>query len=92
MILCERHLSQNIRFRRGRAGRCQPGICYHLIATYRADNLESMLSPELQRSNLLEEVLSIKRLRLGKAEEALKMMPAVPAEKTIKTAIRHLQQ
>ncbi|QDZ17545.1 P-loop nucleoside triphosphate helicase [Chloropicon primus] len=46
--------------RKGRAGRCQPGVCFHIYSTSRSDSLLDFQIPELKRSPLEEVCLQIK--------------------------------
>ncbi|GJP43303.1 hypothetical protein CLOM_g2784 [Closterium sp. NIES-68] len=80
------------RQRQGRAGRCRPGVCFHLFSRTRADSLPEFQAPEIKRTPLEELCLQIKILDpsldipsfLSKALE-----PPVPA--AITNAIALLQ-
>eukprot|EP00250_Pteridium_aquilinum_P000849 c11023_g1_i1 orf=66-3809(+) len=80
------------RQREGRAGRCQPGVCYHLYSRVRANALPDYQVPEIKRTSLEELCLQVKLLDSNSnIKEFLGKSVEPPNELSISNAIRLLQ-
>ncbi|XP_030462866.2 DExH-box ATP-dependent RNA helicase DExH6 isoform X1 [Syzygium oleosum] len=78
--------------REGRAGRCQPGTCYHLYSKLRAASLPDFQVPEIRRMPIEELCLQVKLLNPnGNLEDFLLKTLDPPVSETIRNAVNILK-
>jgi len=78
--------------RRGRAGRCRPGVWYRLYSSLQWGALDEHATPEMLRAPLEELCLEVGALRLGPPEEFLATAISPPDPAAVRRALSLLRR
>lgn len=78
--------------RRGRAGRCRPGVWYRLYTKLQWEAMDEYELPEMQRSPLEELCLEVASLQLGAPEDFLQEAISPPGADVLRHAVTMLER
>jgi len=93
--LLENNIAQSaIKQRKGRAGRTQPGYCFHLYTKRSQDEMQEYPTPSIEKSDITNDVLNLMKLpeaaTVAKVRVLLDEFISPPHEKFILNSLRTL--